>query len=119
MLLVLDQIQREETAFAGGVMHRFGQAFGMTTGLALALLLSCASALLAGALLGALATALFIVLAAPWVQMRYGVNLKLSAPSAAQGGLFAAVVLAGGVASLIPAWRAYRLSLADGLSPRV
>ena len=74
---------------------------------------------LAGALLGALCTGLLMVLAAPWVQAQYGVNLKLSAPSAAQWGLFAAVVLAGGVAGLIPAWRAYRLSLADGLSPRV
>lgn len=74
---------------------------------------------LAGALLGALCTGLLMVLAAPWMQAQYGVNLKLSAPSAAQWGLFAAVVLAGGVAGLIPAWRAYRLSLADGLSPRV
>ena len=74
---------------------------------------------LAGALLGALATVLFIVLAAPWVQLHYGVNLKLSIPSDHQWLLFAAVVLAGGVASLIPGWRAYRMSLADGLSPRV
>jgi putative ABC transport system permease protein len=74
---------------------------------------------LSGALLGALATALFIALAAPWVQMHYGVNLKLSIPSDNQWLLFAAVVLAGGVASLIPGWRAYRMSLADGLSPRV
>ncbi len=73
----------------------------------------------AGALLGVLVTGLFIALAAPWVQAHYGVNLKLSVPSAAQWGLVAAVVLAGGVASLIPAWRAYRMSLADGLSPRV
>lgn len=73
---------------------------------------------LCGALLGMLATGLLIALAAPWVQAHYGVNLKLSAPSAAQWGLFAAVVVAGAVASLIPAWRAYRLSLADGLSPR-
>ena len=74
---------------------------------------------LAGALLGVLCTGLLIVLAAPWVQAHYGVNLKLSAPTEAQWGLFFAVVLSGGVASLIPAWRAYRLSLADGLSPRV
>jgi putative ABC transport system permease protein len=33
--------------------------------------------------------------------------------------LLAGVVIAGGVASLIPGWRAYRMSLADGLSPRV
>ena len=74
---------------------------------------------LAGALLGALATGLFIATSAPWVQAHHGVNLKLSVPSETQWMLLAAVVLAGGVASLIPAWRAYRLSLADGLSPRV
>jgi putative ABC transport system permease protein len=66
-----------------------------------------------------LATGLLIALAAPWAQVHYGINLKLSVPSQAQWGLFAAVVAAGAVASLIPAWRAYRLSLADGLSPRV
>ena len=33
--------------------------------------------------------------------------------------LAGAVLLAGLLASLGPAWRAYRLSLADGLSPRV
>jgi putative ABC transport system permease protein len=30
----------------------------------------------------------------------------------------AAVLAAGMLASLVPGWRAYRLSLADGLSPR-
>ncbi len=74
---------------------------------------------LAGAVLGTLVTALFIALAAPWVQMEYGIALKLGAPSASQWTLLAGVVIAGGVASLIPGWRAYRMSLADGLSPRV
>jgi putative ABC transport system permease protein len=32
--------------------------------------------------------------------------------------LLAGLLLAGSLASLLPAWRAYRLSLADGLSPR-
>ena len=32
--------------------------------------------------------------------------------------LLAAVLAAGFLASLVPGWRAYRLSLADGLSPR-
>jgi putative ABC transport system permease protein len=36
----------------------------------------------------------------------------------AQWGLWAAVVAAGILASLVPGLRAYRLSLADGLSPR-
>ena len=73
---------------------------------------------LAGALLGALAAALAVWLAGPWLQQRFGIALLPAAPTAAQWALFAAVVLAGMLASLVPGWRAYRLSLADGLSPR-
>ena len=73
---------------------------------------------LAGALLGALAAALAVWLAGPWLQQRFGITLLPAAPTAAQWALFAAVVLAGMLASLVPGWRAYRLSLADGLSPR-
>ena len=73
---------------------------------------------LAGALLGALAAAVAVLLAGPWLQQRFGITLLQSAPTAAQWGLFAAVLVAGMLASLVPGWRAYRLSLADGLSPR-
>ena len=34
------------------------------------------------------------------------------------GRLLGAVLAAGLLASLLPGWRAYRLSLADGLTPR-
>ena len=73
---------------------------------------------LLGVTLGTLATAVSIALAGPWVQMRFGIGLKLSAPTVEQWLLLGAVVLAGFLASLVPGWRAYRLSLADGLSPR-
>ena len=73
---------------------------------------------LLGVALGTLATAVSIALAGPWVQMRFGIGLKLSAPTVEQWLLLGAVVLAGFLASLVPGWRAYRLSLADGLSPR-
>ena len=59
-----------------------------------------------------------VVALAPWLQSSYGITLTLSAPTAAQWGLLAAVLAAGFLASLVPGWRAYRLSLADGLSPR-
>jgi putative ABC transport system permease protein len=72
----------------------------------------------AGALAGALAAAIGVALAGPWVQARFGIALQLSAPTLNQWGLLAAVLLAGMLASLVPGWRAYRLSLADGLSPR-
>jgi len=71
-----------------------------------------------GALLGAAAAATAVVLAGPWVQERFGIALQATAPTAAQWGLFGAVLLAGMLASLVPGLRAYRLSLADGLSPR-
>ena len=74
---------------------------------------------LLGVLLGVAALVVAIVALAPWLQAGYGVTLTLSAPSATQWGLLGAVLAAGFLASLVPGWRAYRLSLADGLSPRV
>ena len=71
-----------------------------------------------GALLGAAAAALAVVGAGPWLQQRFGITLLAGAPTPEQWGLFGAVLLAGMLASLVPGWRAYRLSLADGLSPR-
>ena len=73
---------------------------------------------LGGALAGAAAAALAVVAAGPWLQQRFGITLLAGAPTPEQWGLFGAVLLAGMLASLVPGWRAYRLSLADGLSPR-
>lgn len=54
-----------------------------------------------------------------FVQANYGLNLALNAPSSYEwkllGGILAAAVAMGSV----PAWRAYRQSLADGLSIRL
>lgn len=71
-----------------------------------------------GALAGTLAAAAGVVLAGPWVQSAFGITLRLGAPTATQWALLGAVLAAGMLASLVPGWRAYRLSLADGLSPR-
>lgn len=73
---------------------------------------------LAGSIAGAAASFAAVALAAPWVQTQFGITLQGGAPSAAQALLWAAVVGAGMLAGLIPGLRAYRLSLADGLSPR-
>lgn len=73
---------------------------------------------LLGVMLGVLATAAVIAGAGPSIQSRFGIGLTLSAPTLSQWGLLAAVIAAGFLASLVPGWRAYRLSLADGLSPR-
>jgi putative ABC transport system permease protein len=59
-----------------------------------------------------------ILAAGPWLQARFGIGVRLSAPTAEQWLLLAAIVAAGFLSSLVPGWRAYRMSLADGLSPR-
>ncbi|MBQ0960258.1 ABC transporter permease [Ideonella sp. 4Y11] len=71
-----------------------------------------------GALLGALAWAIIRALAAPWVQTRWGITLSGGGPRPVEWLLLGSVVLAGTLAGLLPGWRAYRLSLADGLTPR-
>jgi putative ABC transport system permease protein len=73
---------------------------------------------LLGVACGALLSTLLMALGAPWLQAHYGVQLRWAEVSAVQGGWLLAIVVAGLAAGLLPAWRAYRLSLADGLSPR-
>ena len=73
----------------------------------------------AGAMLGVLLAQVGMVLAGPWLQQALGIRLQWAAPLATQWAWVMAVLLAGLLASLAPAWRAYRWSLADGLSPRV
>jgi putative ABC transport system permease protein len=73
----------------------------------------------AGVLLGVLLAQTGMALATPWLQQALGIRLQMAAPLPTQLAMAAALVLAGLLASLGPAWRAYRLSLADGLSPRV
>jgi putative ABC transport system permease protein len=55
----------------------------------------------------------------PLIESRLGLFFALGPPTAAELRLLAAVVLAGAVVGSVPAYRAYRLSLADGLSIRV
>ena len=71
-----------------------------------------------GVLLGALACWGAVAVLGPWVQGRFGIALHLQPPGSAEWTLMALVLAGGVLASLLPGWRAYRLSLADGLSPR-
>jgi putative ABC transport system permease protein len=72
----------------------------------------------AGALLGTLGAAVLVLAARPWVQAELGITLQLGAPGAGEALLLAGVLAAGMLASAVPGLRAYRLSLADGLSPQ-
>jgi putative ABC transport system permease protein len=74
---------------------------------------------LAGIALGVAALAGCTLALGPWLQSAFGLSLQLGQPTAVQGLLLAGLLAAGWCASLLPGWRAYRLSLADGLSPRI
>ncbi|WP_110814149.1 ABC transporter permease [Pseudoroseicyclus aestuarii] len=82
------------------------------------LTLEAAMMALAGALLGAVMLYLGLWLAQPWIDAAFGLYLTIDAPSAREGMVLVTVVLAGAATGLLPALRAYRLSLADGMTPR-
>lgn len=74
---------------------------------------------LAGMVLGSVALVACIAASNPWLQASFGLTLHLGQTTPLQWLLLAGLLIAGWLASLLPGWRAYRLSLADGLSPRI
>ncbi len=83
------------------------------------LLLEGAGLTLAACVLGLLLSLALVLAVGPWLAAYSGIHLQLTWPHAAQWAWLGAVFAVGTLASLIPAWRAYRLSLADGLTPHV
>jgi putative ABC transport system permease protein len=79
-----------------------------------ALGITIAGAIAGVALLGVLTFAL-----APFAAARYGLIIGPTFIAGGEWVLLGAVVAVGVLASLVPAYRAYRLSLADGLTPRI
>ena len=72
-----------------------------------------------GVAFGVVMAVLGIALLSPWLQSQFGLTLSLSEPTLNEWLLMASLLVAGWLASLLPGIRAYRLSLADGLSPRI
>lgn len=68
---------------------------------------------------GLLALTAATLCAAPAMQTHFGISMTTSWPSLEELRLLAAVALVGVLTSLFPAWMAYRLSLADGLTPKL
>lgn len=74
---------------------------------------------LAGALLGLALLALVAGVGGPLIEARYGIALRPWPESIGELRLLALVLGAGLLAGAIPAWRACRLALADGLTPKL
>ncbi len=73
----------------------------------------------AGIALGVAALYLALLAGHAWLEARLGLFVGLSWPSPRELGLVALVALAGVAIGLIPAYRIYRYSLADGMTIRV
>jgi putative ABC transport system permease protein len=73
----------------------------------------------AGALLGMALLSALGALLGPLAEIRYGVFIRPRLVSLAELELLGLVIGVGLLASLAPGYRAYRLSLADGLTPRL
>ena len=104
--------RRRELAILRSVGARPGEVF---------LLLSAEGLFITvlGAVLGVALLALLTALLAPLAQAHFWLAFRASGVSADELRLLGAVVAVGLLASLVPGYRAYRLSLADGLTPRL
>ena len=87
----------------------------------ISLLLAIEAGMLAfsGAMIGVGLLYGLILVLQPLAESRFGLVLGLGAPTHQEWMLLALVVVAGLFVGVIPAWRAYRLSLADGMTIRI
>ena len=104
--------RRREMASLRSVGARPRHIFGLLLSESLALTLT---GIACG--LGVLYAALW--LASPWLLSQYGLFIAIQPPSASEWQLLGAIVSASVLIGCIPAWRAYRMSLTDGLSIRI
>ncbi len=89
-------------------MHVFGLILGEATFLTLL-----------GTALGVAALYLGLIGGRPWLESRLGLFITVGWPSDYEFGLMILVAVAGVLIGLVPAYRIYRYSLADGMTVRV
>lgn len=82
------------------------------------LLLEAASLALAGIVLGLGLMYVCLWLAQPLILSRYGLYIAITPPGMYEWALLGAILAASVLMGSVPAWRAYRQSLVDGLSIR-
>jgi hypothetical protein len=71
---------------------------------------------LAGVVLGVVLLYAALGLLQPWIDGSYGLHLDIDPPTRREWLTLLTIVVAGFLAGLLPAMRAYRLSLADGMT---
>lgn len=103
--------RRREMAILRAVGARPVHVFGL-------LLLEAVLLTTLGALAGLLLMNGAIAGLSGWLEARFGLYAGAGLPTAAEWRLLALVALAGLVAGLVPAWLAYRRSVADGMTVR-
>jgi len=104
--------RRREMAILRSVGARPGHIFALVMG-------EAGFLTLLGVALGLGVLYLLLAIGQPLAEARFGIHLHIGGLSGYEAALLGAVSLAGCLVGAIPAYRAYRLSLADGLSPRV
>ena len=104
--------RRREMAILRSVGARPGHIFALIMGEAVALTL-------AGILLGLGLLYGLLSIARPIIEARYGIYIELGGLTPHELLLLGIVLLAGFVVGMLPSYRAYKLSLADGLSIRI
>ncbi|MGI6246976.1 MAG: ABC transporter permease [Pseudochelatococcus sp.] len=72
-----------------------------------------------GAMLGAAVLYAGLAVARPWIDAAFGLWLPMEGPGGREALALLAVVAAAALVSVLPALRAYRLSLADGMMVRI
>lgn len=104
--------RRREMAILRSVGARPVHVFALILGEAAFLTLS-------GIALGIAALYLGLLAGRPWLESRLGLLISVSWPSAHEAGLMLLVGTAGVLIGLLPAYRIYRYSLADGMTVRI
>lgn len=104
--------RRREMAILRSVGARPWQIFALLTTEALVFTL-------VGCMLGVTLLYASLFLARPWIEREFGLFIAINPPSQYDITLLAIILGAGFVMGLIPAFRAYRRSLADGMTVKI
>ncbi|WP_373508531.1 ABC transporter permease [Thiocapsa sp.] len=104
--------RRREMAILRSVGARPGHVFALIIG-------EAGFLTLLGVLSGMALLSVLLIAGQPIIESRFGIFVPLGGPTTYEWILLGAVVAAGFLVGSIPGYRAYRLSLADGLSVRI